>query len=163
MARQTGRDSFLAVSQFAAREGVSRARVLQLLAARRITGARRTGHQWAIPASARIERRPPGRPRLRRPADGQRLLRAMARKYIWWLSPAQALARPHLIVAQVMNLGDYEDVCAMEVALGRERLADALRAAEPGRFSPRSWSFWHRRLGLATAGRVPLLPRRALA
>ena len=163
MERDAGRDSFLSVSQFAAREGVSRARVLQLLAAQRIAGARRTGHQWAIPASAAIHRRPPGRPRKRRPEGAERFLRRMARKYVWWLPPAQALARPDLIVSQVMNLGDYSDVRALEAVLGRERLAEVLRAAEPGRFSPRSWSYWHYRLGLAAQRRVPRLPQRTLA
>ena len=87
----------------------------------------------------------------------------MARKYVWWLPPAQALARPDLIVSQVMNLGDYSDVRALEAVLGRERLAEVLRDAEPGRFSPRSWSYWHYRLGLAAQRRVPRLPQRTLA
>ncbi len=160
MALDVARDGILTVSQFAVREGVSRTRVLQLLAARRVAGAGRMGHQWVIPASARIERRAPGRPR-RRPADDvQRLLRRLARKYVWWLSPSQAMARPRLVAGQVMNLGDYDDALALEAALGRERLADALRNADPGRFSPRSWSYWHYRLGLAAPGRVPPLPRR---
>ena len=163
MARHAGRGSFLSVSQFAAREGVSRARVLQLLAARRLAGARRTGHQWAIPALVAMERRPPGRPPKRRSGGAERFLRAMARKYVWWLPAAQALARPHLVAAQIMNLGDYDDVCALEAALGRECLAEALLAADPDRFSPRSWSYWHYRLGLAAPGRVPPRPRRSLA
>jgi hypothetical protein len=162
MARHGG-ESLLSVSQFAAREGVSRARVLQLLAARRIAGARRTGHQWAIPAAARLERRRPGRPRRRPALSGESVLRRMARKYVWWLTPSEALARQHLVASQVMNLGDYGDVRALEGALGRERLAQALRAAGPGRFTPRSWNWWHYRLGLARPGRVPPLPRRALA
>ena len=163
MARDAARHSFLSASQFAAREGVSRARVLQLLAARRLAGARRTGHQWAIPASASIDRWPPGRPRNPRPGAAGRFLRQMARKYVWWLPSEEAMARPHLVTAQVMNLGDYADVRALEAALGRERLARAVRAADAGRFSPRSWSFWHYRLGLARPGRVPPLPRRSFA
>jgi transposase len=162
MGRNAGGDNFLSVSQFAAREGVSRARVLQLLAAQRIGGARRTGHQWVIPASAAIDRRPPGRPRKRRPEGAQRFLRRMARKYVWWLPPAQALERPHLVASQIMNLGDYGDVRALEAVLDRERLAEVLRAAEPGRFSPRSWSYWHHRLGLAPQKRVPRLRQRTL-
>jgi hypothetical protein len=86
----------------------------------------------------------------------------MAKKHVWWLPPTQALARPHLVAAQVMNLGEYEDVRALEATLGRERLVEVLHAAEPGRFSPRSWTFWHCRLGLAAPGRVPPLPRRRM-
>ena len=152
----------LSVSQFAAREGVSRARVLQLLAARRIAGANRIGHHWAIPGAARIERRSPGRPRNRRHAPAGRLLRDLARKYVWWLSPAELEARPELAITQTMELGTFEDQRRLEAALGRERLAQALRRAEAGRLSERSWAYWHYRLGLARPGHVPPLPRRRL-
>ena len=154
--------SFLSVSQFASREGVTRARVLQLLAARRLAGARRIGHHWAIPAPAAIERRVPGRPRGRRPEQPGRLLRAFARKYVWWLSGAEVAAMPDLAITQTMNLGDYEDVLRLEAVLGRERMAQALRRAGAGRFSERSWTYWHYRLGLARPGRVPRLPKRRL-
>jgi len=153
---------FLSVSQFASREGVTRARVLQWLAARRLAGARRIGHHWVIPAPAAIERRAPGRPRGRRPEPAGRLLRVLTRKYVWWLSGAEAEARPDLAITQTMELGDYEDVLRLEAALGRERMVQALRRAEAGRFSERSWAYWHYRLGLARPGRVPRLPKRRL-
>lgn len=156
-------DQLLSVSQFAAREGVTRTRVLQLLSDGRIPGARRTGHHWVIPAAVTIVRRAPGRPKGRRNATAaDRLLRGMARKYVWWLSPADALKRPHLVAAQVMDLGDYDDVVRMESALGRQALAVALREAGPGRFSAPSWAFWHYRLGLVRPGRVPPPPKRAI-
>jgi hypothetical protein len=69
---------------------------------------------------------------------------------------------PDLAITQTMELGDYEDVLRLEAALGRERLAQALRRAEAGRFSERSWAYWHYRLGLARPGRVPRLPKRRL-
>jgi len=153
---------FLSVSQFASREQVTRARVLQWLAAGRVAGARRIGRHWVIPARAAIERRAPGRPRGRRPEQRGRLLRAFARKYVWWLSGAEVEDRPDLAITQTMELGDYEDVLKLEAALGRERMAKALLRAEPGRFSERSWAYWHYRLGLAQPGRVPRLPRRRL-
>lgn len=157
------RDSpFLSVSQFAVREGVTRARVLQLLAARRLPGARRIGHHWAIPAGVAIERRPPGRPRGRRREPAARLLRELARKYVWWRSPAEVGARPALAITQAMDLGDFEDQRRLEASLGRDALVRALRGAEAGRLSPRSWAYWHYRLGLAKPGRVPPLPRRRL-
>jgi hypothetical protein len=162
IATRTTTEQFLSVSQFAAREGVTRARVLQLLAADRIAGARRAGHQWVIPAAAAIVRRAPGRPKKRTEHAGDSLLRRMAKKYVWWLSPAEALGRPHLVVSQVMELGDYDDAIRLESTLGRNALADALREAQPGRFSLRSWTYWHYRLGLASPGAVPPLPERAL-
>lgn len=158
-----GRESpFLSVSQFASREGVTRARVLQLLAARRVAGARRIGHHWAIPTDAAIERRPPGRPRGRRREPAARLLRDLARKYVWWLSPAEVRARPDLAITQTMELGDFDDQRRLEASLGRDGLAQALRGAAAGRLSARSWAYWHYRLGLAKPGRVPPLPRRRL-
>ena len=156
-------DRLLSVSQFAAREGVTRARILQLLSASRVAGARRIGHHWVIPAAAALVRRAAGRPK----GGGSTIaasgfLRRMARRYVWWLPPADALKRPHLVPSQVMELGDYDDVVRMESVLGRDALAAALRRAEPGRFSAPSWTFWHYRLGLARSGRVPPLPKRAI-
>jgi len=149
------------VSQFAARHGVSRIRVLQWLAQKRIPGARKIGHYWTVPASARPARRRPGRPRKAPERDAAPLLRRLARKYVWWLPPGQALRRPGLLASQVMEMGEYDDACALENALGREALIETLRRAQPGRFSEASWRFWHYRLGLARAGaRVPALPRR---
>jgi len=156
-------DQLLSVSQFAAREGVTRARVLQLLSAGRVAGARRIGHHWVIPAAAALVRRAAGRPKVRgEKMAGRGFLRRMARKYVWWLSPDDALKRPHLVTSQVMELGDYDDVVRMESALGREALAAALREAGPGRFTAPSWTFWHYRLGLKRRGRVPPLPKRAI-
>jgi hypothetical protein len=158
----SGEVPLLSVSQFAARERVTRARVLQLLAARRIPGARRLGHLWAIPAASAIDRRRPGRPRGRRGESAPRLLRELARKYVWWLSPADVAARPDLAITQTMELGDFGDQRRLEATFGRDRLAEALRGAQAGRLSARSWTYWHYRLGLAQSGSVPPLPQRQL-
>lgn len=158
MARGAGA-GWLSVSQFAAREGVSRVRVLQWLASGRIGGACRIGHHWAIPVDASVVRRAPGRPRARARPAVERLLREMARKYLWWLGPGEAVRRDAVIV-QVMELGDYGDMLRLEAALGRERLASALRSASPGQLSSRSWAYWHYRLGLADPDRVPTPPPR---
>ncbi len=155
-----GAVSHLSASQFAEREGVSRVRVLQLLAGRRIPGARKIGHHWIIPVAAMIVRRAPGRPR-KQPRADERLLRAFARRYVWWLSPDAALARPNFIATQVMEMGDYDDVLRLEATLGSEALVHALRQAEAGRLSERSWIYWHHRLNLA-GRRIPPLPRRTL-
>ncbi len=39
------------------------------------------------------------------------LLAALARKYIWWKTPQEATRQPERIIAQVMDIGDYDDVC----------------------------------------------------
>lgn len=161
MAAGANADGFLSVSQFAAREGLSRARVLQLLAAGRIEGAQRIGKLWAIPAASRLERRRPGRPR-RRVEPVSALLRALARRYVWWLAPVEASRRPELVALQVMELGDYADVRRLEATLGQGALKRVLRHAEANRLSERSWTHWNHRLGLAPRGRVPPQPRRSL-
>jgi hypothetical protein len=86
----------------------------------------------------------------------------MAKKYVWWLSPAKAMQRPDVVAIQVMELGDYDDMCRFEAALGRDALARALARPEAARLSARSWAYWHYRLGLARPGRVPKQPRRSL-
>ena len=150
----------VSVTQFAKREGVSRIRVLQLLSERRIPGARKIGHHWIIPGAAAILRRAPGRPR-KRPRAEERLLRTLAKRYVWWLSPGEALARRDFIATQVIEMGDYEDVLKLEATLGREALVRALREAEAGRLSERSWIYWHHRLGVA-GSRIPPPPLRTL-
>ena len=85
----------------------------------------------------------------------------MAAKYIWWQQPEEAAQRPQRVMAQVMDLGTFADVRALEKAAGPAALAEVIRGAEPGWFSPRSWHFWHLRLGLAGVGAVPALPTRS--
>jgi hypothetical protein len=90
------------------------------------------------------------------------LLARLAAKYIWWKTPDEALRIPERVIAQVMNIGDYDDVQEMVQALGDETLSDVLRSAEAGMFNERSWTYWHYRLGLAAPGQVPPLPSRRL-
>ena len=111
---------------------------------------------------ASIEQRLSRKPRRRRREPEARLLQELARKYVWWLSPAEVGARPDLAITQTMELGDFEDQRRLEASLGHDELARALRGAAAGRLSPRSWAYWHYRLRLAKPGRVPPLPRRRL-
>lgn len=87
-------------------------------------------------------------------------IRVWAAKYIWWQTPEEAALRPQRVMAQVMDLGTFADVRSLEKAAGPDALAQVVRHAEPGWFSPRSWHFWHRRLGLAVDGVVPAMPVR---
>jgi hypothetical protein len=96
------------------------------------------------------------------PLDSE-LLEKFARKYIWWKTPEDAIARPERIVAQVMNIGDYDDVQALVHQAGLPYLCKVLTHAEAGQFDPRSWTYWHYRLGLCDPGKVPALPERRFA
>lgn len=90
------------------------------------------------------------------------LLGELARKYIWWLTPNEALAYPARIVAQVMNLGEFNDARRMTEVLGEDTLRAVVAQAEAGQFNERSWHYWHYRLGLALPGAVPPLPVRRI-
>lgn len=83
-----------------------------------------------------------------------------ARKYIWWQAPEAAIADRHRIIAQVMNLGTFEDVKALRQQVGESEYKQALREARPGEFSERSWHYWHLILGLAQPHTVPPVPVR---
>ncbi|HIJ88366.1 MAG TPA: hypothetical protein HPP97_11910 [Desulfuromonadales bacterium] len=88
------------------------------------------------------------------------LFKALAAKYIWWVKPEDVLKRPERVVIQVMNIGDFTDTVAVIESIGEERARELLTNAEAGQFSPRSWHYWHYRLGLAEVGNVAPLPKR---
>ncbi len=90
-------------------------------------------------------------------------LRTLAARYVWWKTEEQALLYPERVVAQVMNLGTFEDVQWLEQLVGEEAMKRVLRGAEAGEFTPRSWHYWHYRLGLSRPGEVPPLPTRKIA
>ncbi len=87
----------------------------------------------------------------------------LARKYVWWKSPDDAADQPERVIAQVMNIGDFEDLQRLEALAGNEFLVQILTQAEIGQFTPRSWSYWHYRLGMAEIDQVPALPSRRSA
>jgi len=88
-----------------------------------------------------------------------RTLEAMARKYVWWKDPAEALADRTHFLARIMTWATWEDADFVLDTLGAEAFREALRHAPPGIFNGRSWAFWHLRLGL---GEPPPLPQRRI-
>jgi hypothetical protein len=79
------------------------------------------------------------------------LIASLAAKYLWWPASNPSGHSEDRIIAQVMDIGTYEDILLLEAGLGRERLAEVMRCAQPGWISARSWDFWCGRL-LAQAG-----------
>jgi hypothetical protein len=98
----------------------------------------------------------PARLNTRLTADARIRLLELAARYVWWKTPEEAMLYPDRVAAQVMNLGDWDDVVAMNEATGEDYLREVLTHAEAGQFNPRSWHFWHYRLGLAEFGRLPV-------
>lgn len=81
--------------------------------------------------------------------------------YIWWKTPDEALEQPDRLIAQIMDIGVTFDVGELESFFSRQQLADVLKTAEIGQFQPRSWSFWHYRLGLVGPSEsIPEMPLR---
>lgn len=71
------------------------------------------------------------------------LLKQLASKYIWWKTPEEAIATPERVMAQVMNIGDFDDIQALARMVGDEMLRQVLTHAEAGQFDQRSWAYWH--------------------
>ncbi len=44
------------------------------------------------------------------PNDHREALKPFARRYIWWKRPDEAIREPRSVIAQVMNMGDWDDV-----------------------------------------------------
>ena len=86
-------------------------------------------------------------------------LREIAARYVWWLPPEVALARPAHFLCQLMTLGTTEDVRAVRRALGDRAFVEALEHAPAGVMDAKSWNYWH----LFFFGREPPpLPSRPL-
>src|SRR5690348_253417 len=88
------------------------------------------------------------------------LLSELGQKYMWWSPIGDKPHSPERIIAQVMNLGTYEDIRRLETELGFARLADVMIHAAPGWLSDRSWGFWRGRLLLEIDAPIPTEPPR---
>jgi hypothetical protein len=86
-------------------------------------------------------------------------LAAVARRVCWWEDAATTLANTPLFLCRVMVFGTWDDACLALEHYGEEAFRRALGAAPPGLFDPRSWHYWHYRLGVLP---VPDLPQRVI-
>lgn len=82
--------------------------------------------------------------------------------YVWWKTPEEAAADPARLIAQVMNIGRFEDVCRLFREVGRPTLRRIVENAEPGWFSQKPWAFWHVVLKIGDRMNPPPLPQRRL-
>jgi hypothetical protein len=83
----------------------------------------------------------------------------VAERVVWFQPPERTLRDPVLFLNHAMTWGTVEDLRVVRVHFTDDDLREALRAAHPGVFDPRSWSYWHLMLDL---GPAPPLPRRRL-
>jgi hypothetical protein len=80
----------------------------------------------------------------------------MAKKYIWWKTPEEALINTQGVLAQIMNIGTWNDSCTLVQLFSEKELKEVIENAEAGQFRPRSWHFWCYRL----IGNVLPMPQR---
>lgn len=92
----------------------------------------------------------------------QSLIDELGQKYLWWRPINDSPFSKDRVIAQIMNLGTYDDILQLEAALGQASLVEVMLHAEPGWLSDRSWEFWRGRLSYATGLALPeKAPRRA--
>jgi hypothetical protein len=72
---------------------------------------------------------------------------ALARRLIWFEAPADALADPIRFVAYALEGATHEDMKVLRRHITDADVQEALDAAPPGIIGPRSWAYWHARMG----------------
>lgn len=88
------------------------------------------------------------------------LVSELGRRYLWW-KPVGDEAHPfERSVAQIMNMGTYDDIRRLEAVLDADLMANVMLVAQPGWFSARSWEFWRGRLSLSSSAIIPEAPPR---
>lgn len=85
-------------------------------------------------------------------------LAKVAQRVIWFEPPDEALADPIRFVTYAMTYGTHDDMNVIRRYLSDDELREALNHAPPGIFDPRSWAYWHLKLGHYPP---PPLPTRA--
>ncbi len=86
-------------------------------------------------------------------------LEQVARRVIWFEDPAEALSDPVRFIAYAMTYAVHEDMNVIRRHVSDDELREALNNAPPGIIDPRSWNYWHLKLGQYPA---PKMSARAL-
>ncbi len=83
----------------------------------------------------------------------------LAKKYVWWEPPAWAYKHSDVFLANVMNLGNWDDIQVLRQAVGDDTLKIVLSDPPTGYFNYRSWDYWHVKFDILP---IPPLPKRKL-
>jgi len=83
----------------------------------------------------------------------------LARRIIWFESPAQALADPVRFLAYLMTYCTVEDLAVARRYFSEADFREAIDHAPPGIFDERSWAYWNL---MADRYPAPPLPTRRL-
>ena len=87
-------------------------------------------------------------------------LAKVAQRVIWFEEPEEAIADPVRFATYAMTYGTHEDMKIVRQYLSDDDLREALAKAPPGIVDPRSWAYWHLKLGEYPP---PALPQRVLS
>ena len=79
---------------------------------------------------------------------------------LFWWNTGDAERSPLQVAAQVMALGTLEDIREVRERFGPEIFEEVLSAPPRGLFDPKSWSFWHKKVGHRE---IPALPGQPVA
>jgi hypothetical protein len=91
-----------------------------------------------------------------RPLPDNPELQALARRVVWFKSPADAMAMPTHFIAHVLTYGTHEDIGVLRRFVSDDELRAALAGAPPGVFDDRSWAYWHLMLDRYPAPPLPV-------
>jgi hypothetical protein len=81
--------------------------------------------------------------------------RALAPRYLWWRRDFDFEIDLSALVAQVMDIGDFHDTQVLLGRLGPGPFVAVLREARPGALRPKSWTYWHYKLGVTPFDQEP--------
>lgn len=71
----------------------------------------------------------------------------VARRIVWFQSPADALAEPIRFLAYAFARATHEDMRVLGAYLDAEDFREALERAPPGIIDARSWAYWNSKFG----------------
>jgi hypothetical protein len=77
----------------------------------------------------------------------------LAKRLVWFESPAEALADPIRFTAYAFARATHEDMKILRGIVSDDDLREALDNAPPGIIDPRSWAYWN-----IVMGRYPTPP-----
>jgi hypothetical protein len=72
---------------------------------------------------------------------------AVARRIVWFESPAEALADPIRFMAYALASATHEDMNVLRRYVSDEDFNEVLDNAPPGIIDRRSWAYWNSKMG----------------
>jgi hypothetical protein len=80
----------------------------------------------------------------------------IARRIIWFESPEKALVDPIRFMAYAMTYARHEDMRVIRRYVSDDDFREALDHVPAGIVDPRSWAYWHSKLGRYPAPPLPV-------